>query len=100
MMHRHILDSLAQNFAMAAGACFIVMSVALDFVRRKTNACLAPSQRISWLVRGVAWKQIIAGYQHFYPKGWGYRIWRTSVIVWVVFVILAVLTKIFDALTS
>lgn len=89
-----LLNSLAQDFAMAAGTCFIVLALALRFMRAKVNACLPAENKISWPMELALRKRIIADYRRLYPRGWGYPILRISFIVWTVLVMLAILAKI------
>ncbi len=88
-----LLSSLAQDLAMAAGICFLVLVLALRFMRVKVNACLPTENKISWVMELALRKRIISDYRRLYPQGPGYGVLRISVIVWIVFVMLAILVK-------
>ena len=92
-MDSALLNSLAQDFAMAAGACFIVLALALRFMRVQVNACLPAESKISWAMELALRKRIIADYRRLYPRGWGHSVLRTFFIVWTVLVVLAISAK-------
>ena len=90
------LNSLARDLAMAAGTCFLVLALALRFMRVKVNACLPAENKISWVMELALRERIIADYRRLNPRGWGYPILRVSFVAWTVLVVLAVLTKVFS----
>lgn len=79
---------------MTSGACFLVMALALRFMRVRVNACLPAENKISWVMELALRKRIVADYRRLYPRGWGRPILRTSFVVWTVLVVLAILTKV------
>jgi len=91
------INPLAEDFATAAGLCFIAIAITFQFMRKRANEQLSSEHRISWFIAEAVWKTVIADYKRFYPRGWEYRALRTFQVLWVTFVILAMLALFFGS---
>ncbi|MGA8367970.1 MAG: hypothetical protein ACLQMT_04485 [Candidatus Acidiferrales bacterium] len=87
------INPIAEAFATAAGLCFVAIEITFQLMRKRANEQLPRERRISWfMARRHMRKAIIADYKRLYPRGWERRAFRTFQVLWVVFVILAILS--------
>ncbi len=91
------INDLARAFATAAGFCFIAKAITFELLRNRGNEQLPRERKIPWYLAAARRNKVIAEYKVACPHGWEYRAYRIFQVLWVTFVILAVLALFFGS---